>query len=313
MYFRLVFSSKVWGTWETGDSRRRRPDRVIPISKIILTSTSIDFTCTQDVFVHCAYNCGRTYRTQRYGLNKKEWHKTLRKLNAHESQRCPHRHGLPSQNSSSGSSVCTEATSPSATLPWLTQHMEPGSNMSRKGGSSIAQDRASVSDDRRKRAPVTAQKRTAAKALGDDRGPSYYRLREAQARLRALEKSMSALRHSTQMSKAQYRAEYLSVVDENKKLEDTIKMLVGRAALLMKRMQLGQGLPPRDIWERRFKLTDEHPDDFVKVMYSIEKVRAAKDAELQRLIQEKSSHVMRQRRASARNRSLRLADFVPRQ
>lgn len=44
---------------------------------------------TQEVYVHCVYNCGRTYRTMQYPLDKKAWNVTLRKLNAHESQRCP--------------------------------------------------------------------------------------------------------------------------------------------------------------------------------------------------------------------------------
>lgn len=40
------------------------------------------------VRVHCAYGCGRTYVTVPCERNREEWHRTLRKLNAHESQRC---------------------------------------------------------------------------------------------------------------------------------------------------------------------------------------------------------------------------------
>lgn len=60
---------------------------------------------TNEVYVHCAYGCGTTYRTPAQPakgtfrpplekLGKKEWHKVIRRLNSHESQRCenrPHR------------------------------------------------------------------------------------------------------------------------------------------------------------------------------------------------------------------------------
>ena len=38
--------------------------------------------------VHCAYNCGRTYTTLPCHIDRNSWHRTLRKLNAHEAQRC---------------------------------------------------------------------------------------------------------------------------------------------------------------------------------------------------------------------------------
>jgi len=42
-----------------------------------------------DVLVSCCYECGTTYRTARRTTDNKRWHKTLRCVNAHESQRCP--------------------------------------------------------------------------------------------------------------------------------------------------------------------------------------------------------------------------------
>eukprot|EP00591_Stephanopyxis_turris_P006027 CAMPEP_0195520256 /NCGR_PEP_ID=MMETSP0794_2-20130614/16480_1 /TAXON_ID=515487 /ORGANISM="Stephanopyxis turris, Strain CCMP 815" /LENGTH=552 /DNA_ID=CAMNT_0040649575 /DNA_START=68 /DNA_END=1726 /DNA_ORIENTATION=+ len=44
---------------------------------------------TNKVVVFCAHGCGISYTTVPHHVNKKEWHKTVRKLNAHESQRCP--------------------------------------------------------------------------------------------------------------------------------------------------------------------------------------------------------------------------------
>jgi len=41
-----------------------------------------------DILVHCSNKCGRFYRTPPCHLDRSQWHKTLRKLNAHESQRC---------------------------------------------------------------------------------------------------------------------------------------------------------------------------------------------------------------------------------
>lgn len=43
---------------------------------------------SQEVVVHCAYNCGRTYTTLPCHIDRNSWHRTLRKLNAHEAQRC---------------------------------------------------------------------------------------------------------------------------------------------------------------------------------------------------------------------------------
>eukprot|EP00941_MAST-03F_sp_MAST-3F-sp1_P000757 g757.t1 len=56
---------------------------------------------TDEVFVHCFLGCGVTYRTparlSKHGVyrpprdpvKKKEWHRAIRRLNSHESQRCP--------------------------------------------------------------------------------------------------------------------------------------------------------------------------------------------------------------------------------
>ena len=41
------------------------------------------------IVVFCAYGCGISYTTYPRNVNRPHWHKTLRKLNAHESQRCP--------------------------------------------------------------------------------------------------------------------------------------------------------------------------------------------------------------------------------
>lgn len=43
---------------------------------------------TPEVIVHCAYKCGRTYTTLPCHIDRDFWHRTLRKLNAHEAQRC---------------------------------------------------------------------------------------------------------------------------------------------------------------------------------------------------------------------------------
>lgn len=43
---------------------------------------------SSDLIVHCSNKCGRFYRTAPCNLDRTQWHKTLRKLNAHESQRC---------------------------------------------------------------------------------------------------------------------------------------------------------------------------------------------------------------------------------
>ena len=44
---------------------------------------------TQRVTVFCVHGCGISYTTPPQHINKTTWHKTIRKLNAHESQRCP--------------------------------------------------------------------------------------------------------------------------------------------------------------------------------------------------------------------------------
>lgn len=44
---------------------------------------------SRDVVVFCAHGCGISYTTPPQHLDKLVWHKTIRKLNAHESQRCP--------------------------------------------------------------------------------------------------------------------------------------------------------------------------------------------------------------------------------
>lgn len=49
-----------------------------------------------DIHVHCVYNCGTRYRTARRTVDNKRWHKSLRCVNAHESQRCPLRHSKKS-------------------------------------------------------------------------------------------------------------------------------------------------------------------------------------------------------------------------
>lgn len=41
------------------------------------------------ILIFCAYGCGLSYTTYPRDVNRLHWHKTLRKLNAHESQRCP--------------------------------------------------------------------------------------------------------------------------------------------------------------------------------------------------------------------------------
>lgn len=61
---------------------------------------------TKDVFIHCCHGCGITYRTPALlvttnsrntyrppesSADKKEWHKVIRRLNAHEAQRCSQR------------------------------------------------------------------------------------------------------------------------------------------------------------------------------------------------------------------------------
>lgn len=44
------------------------------------------------IVIFCAHGCGISYTTYPRTVNGPHWHKTLRKLNAHEAQRCPRNH-----------------------------------------------------------------------------------------------------------------------------------------------------------------------------------------------------------------------------
>lgn len=73
---------------------------------------------TDEVLIHCAFNCGISYRVaaEEYILNgvphyrtpkniegRKNWHKVIRRLNAHEAQRCKNRNGAA--NDSCGNTI----------------------------------------------------------------------------------------------------------------------------------------------------------------------------------------------------------------
>ena len=53
------------------------------VRKVVPSTTVVD-----GVSVHCCYNCGVVYETVSRKVSSAEWTKTLRRLNAHESQRC---------------------------------------------------------------------------------------------------------------------------------------------------------------------------------------------------------------------------------
>lgn len=232
---------------------------------------------TQEVYVHCTYNCGRTYRTMRYPLDKKAWHKTLRKLNAHESQRCPLRSAARSPKS--------RAKSPQKRNTNTTSNVWDAQDGDQFWKSPI-HDRERESffdfDDGRKRHAVTDNKK-AQHQNQNDRGPSYNRLIEARERLKSLEQNMSTLRHSAQMSKARFASEKASLLEENKKLEKACSDLLKRAEEISVCIQKGAQLPPKDIWEHRMKMTDEHPDDFVEMAKRIEQAKTLKNNELKRI------------------------------
>ena len=75
---------------------RRRPSETKPKktqkARSILKKTRrivVDPTDETFVFVHCVHLCGVVYRSLSRSRSQSEWTKTLRRLNAHESQRCP--------------------------------------------------------------------------------------------------------------------------------------------------------------------------------------------------------------------------------
>jgi len=248
-------------------------------------------TSVQDVYVHCTYNCGRTYRTMRYPLDKKAWHKTLRKLNAHESQRCPLRQR---RDASSKNSQKQQVPKVEKVNAWDSITDDDSFWKSPMGGGGIIGGNSTNrfwgdAENGRKRQAVTDNKRAATTPHhGEQKGPSYNRLMEARERLKSLEQNMSTLRHSSQMSKARFVSERASLIEENQKLEAAVKTLVLRA---------------------EDKMTDEHIDDFVALASRIEQARSAKDNELKRVQMQQNmlmqeSMQERQRRQSLTQRAV---------
>jgi len=247
---------------------RKKTRKVIPIPG------------TQEVFVHCAYNCGRSYRAKKCGLDKKEWHKTLRKLNAHEAQRCPHRHSARSSKITPKMSevgdfaagMAAQQAMQATTVSLMAMGMPPG----RKRRAGMHMPHA-----------LAGNKRIAMSTKGIYAHPAvrktWYRLLGAQEQLKSLEQEMSAVRHAAEMQQRQHQSERMMLIDENSKLDAQVSTLVERAEMFLRLQDTGKMLPPADLYEQRFQLLDEHPDDFSQLAQSIEFATHAKNAELARI------------------------------
>tara|TARA_B110000208_G_scaffold77125_1_gene98818 strand:+ start:146 stop:1726 length:1581 start_codon:yes stop_codon:yes gene_type:complete len=74
--------ASVWGA-----SKRTGIKRAGVKTRKVVTSATVE----GNVSIHCCYSCGVVYETPSRGKSALEWTKTLRRLNAHESQRCPKR------------------------------------------------------------------------------------------------------------------------------------------------------------------------------------------------------------------------------
>lgn len=93
----------------------------------------------KSMIVHCVYECGRCYQTPIAEVDKTAWQMTLRRLNAHESQRCLLRRQSQQQQSLYTSSPPSSPDSSSAdagnytSLPHMTNEIElPPAKCSRK-------------------------------------------------------------------------------------------------------------------------------------------------------------------------------------
>lgn len=181
---------------------------------------------------------------------------------------------------------------------------------SKSGGAHLSRDRLGLSPrshgDGRKRVAVTERKRVPAPSdhsSHNRQGPGFHRLVQARARLKSLEQNMSTLRHSAQINKARYCSECAALKEENSKLKHSVDALVARVIDFTQRLGNGQKLPPKDVWESRVKLTDEHPDDFLALAKNIERAKTVKDEELKRILagyvnMEDEMRLQRRRRVS---------------